>query len=57
MEEVKEEEDITMGINRGVEHVLLTPGEGLRFVCLVCMLDCSYHKFVNFGNGISPLDT
>ena len=42
MEEVKEEEeDITMGINRGIEHVLLTPGEGLRFVCLVCMLDCS----------------
>ena len=43
MEEVKEEEDITMGINRGVEHVLLTPGEGLRFVCLclVCMLSCS----------------
>jgi len=26
MEEVKEEEDITMGINRGVEHDLLTPG-------------------------------
>ena len=41
MEEVKEEEDITMEINRGVEHDLLTPGEGLRFVCLVCMLDCS----------------
>ena len=31
MEEVKEEEDITIGINRGVEHDLLTAGEGSRF--------------------------
>ena len=31
MEEVKEEEDVTMGINRGVEHDLLSAGEGLRF--------------------------
>ena len=30
MEEVKEEEDVTMGINRRVEHDLLTAGEGLR---------------------------
>ena len=41
MEEVKEEEDITMGINRGVEHDLLTAGEGSRFFSPVCMLGFS----------------
>ena len=41
MEEVKEEEDVTMGINRGVEHDLLSAGEGSQFFSLVCMLGCS----------------